>query len=721
MSTQTSGGGTPAGRSIQPYVEYVQEMDALFQIGVAITSGLTLEEVLQSILDECRHVLPVDTLYVALYDAASDSYEIPLFYDVGQYYSIERQECKAARSLTCDVIAQRSAVYIPDTHDPAVMGNHVAVQVAEAQTRTYLGVPMMFHERIIGVLSIQSLQVDAYGPSVIQLLQTIAMQAAVAVENARLYEAAQREIAERAHVEDQLRVMVAKYAALFDTAPVGISITNTEGHIVESNREAEHILGITSEEQLERTYDGPEWQVVRPDGTPMPANEYASVRAALEQRRIDGVEMGIVRDDGSVRWISVNAVPIPLDGYGVAVAYTDITERRRAEDAVRQSEERFRMLADNVHDAVWVWDLQGNLAYASPSIASLWGDSWADLAGRAPEAFTVAQHGADPTVHATGETHPIPPRRFDMAVQHRDGREILMDVLQSPLVDAAGEVTGFLFIGRDVTEARALAAEIHSLNATLERRVAERTAELSSALDQLRQADRMKDEFLAAISHELRTPLTGILGAGDALGLEVGGPLTDYHKRQVQVISESGNHLLRLVNNLLRYASLTAGKTRLLQERCSLAEVGAAVMYRVKDAAAHKQQQVTLNIVPPQLIIKSDAEALIHVLDALLDNAVKFTPVHGHIALDIVAQGADFVHLIVADDGIGIDTETQARIFLPFVQGDGTLSRSHAGVGLGLAYVSRMVEALGGSIHVESEVGHGSRFTVVLPARLRSP
>ncbi len=728
MSTQKTGGATPAGRGMQPYVSYAQELDALFQIGIAITAGLTVEQVLQSILDECRRVLPVETLYVALYDAPSHSYEIPLFFEAGQYYAVERQECRAARSLTCDVIAQRSALYIPDTHDPDAMGSHRAVPVGRAPTRTYLGVPMIFRERVIGVLSIQSLQVDAYAPSVIQLLQTIAMQAAVAVENARLHEAAQQEIAERAQIEAQLRIAVAKYSALFDTAPVGISIADEEGRIVESNREAETILGVSHAEQLARTIDGPEWQIVRPDGTPMPASEYASVRAAVEQRRIDGVEMGIVHDDGSICWISANAVPIPLDGHGVAIAYTDITERRRAEDALRASEARYRMLADNVHDAVWVRNLQGDLVYASPSIARLWGYTSGELPSHSREtgatsleAMDAARQRAERMMRAVSENRPVPHERFDLTVQRGAGTALLLDVLQSPLIDAAGKVTGFLFVGRDVTEARALTAKIHSLNATLEQRVAERTAELSAALDQLLLADRMKDELLAAMSHELRTPLTGVLGAADALALNVGGPLSDYQTRQVQTISENGGRLLRMVNDLLRYASLSAGKTRLLHERCSLAEVSAAVMYRVRDAAARKQQQITLNIVPPGLIIESDAEALIHVLEALLDNAVKFTPVNGHIALDIVAESADFVRLSVTDDGIGMDTETRERIFLPFVQGDGSLSRSYAGVGLGLAYVARMVEALGGTVGVESEPGQGSRFTIVLPTRPPAP
>lgn len=721
IDTKSSGGATPAG-GIQPYVPYAQEMDALFQIGVAITSESTVEQVLQSILDECRRVLPVDTLYVALYDEESDSYEIPIFYDVGQYRSIERRECKAVRSLTCEVIAQRSALYIPDTHDLGAMSSHIAVYVAQAPTRTYLGVPMIFRERVIGVLSIQSLQVDAYDPSVLQLLQTVAMQAAVAVENARLYEAAQREIAERKQVEEELRVMATKYAALFNTAPVGISITDNAGRIVESNREAEHMLGITQEEQLERTYDGPEWQIVRPDGTPMPANEYASVRAFQEQRRVDNIEMGIVHSDGSISWISVNAVPIPLDGYGVAIAYTDITERKHAEDALRHSEQRYRMLADNVHDAVWARDLEGNLIYVSPSIARLWGYSRDELARRSPEgaafspeAMKSIRQRARRLQRAARDNQLLPDERFDLSLRRNDDSVLLMDVLLSPLIDAGGDVTGFLFVGRDVTEARALAAEVRSLNASLEQRVAERTADLSAALDQLQQADRMKDEFLAAISHELRTPLSTVLGAADVLAMEVHGSLGDYQKRLVQTINAGGERLLTMVNNLLRYARLIAGKTTLLNERCAMHEIAEAAVQRASFGVAAKQITMSYAVTPPGLTIISDAEAIMTMLDALLDNAAKFTPNGGTITLTIAGAGDEMVHLVVADDGVGMALEKQSQVFRPFVQGDGTLSRHHDGMGLGLAYVARMAEALGGTVSVESEPDQGSRFTITLP------
>jgi len=711
-----------ADDGVQQQMQYAQEMAALFQIGIAITSGLTVQQVLQSILDECRRILPIDTLYVALYDAESDSYEIPLFFDLGKYRSLEQRKCQVVRSLTCDVIALRSSLYIPDLDKLAAVDGHVAMKSGLAPTHTYLGVPMLICERVIGVISIQSLQIDAYNASVIQLLETIAMQAAVAVENARLYEATKRELAERKELEEQLRVTLAKYTVLFDTAPVGISITDARGQLIECNPEAEDILGISQNEHLKRTYDGPEWQIVRPDGTPMPGSEYASVRAFEEQRRIDDIEMGIVHGDGSIRWISVNAAPIPLEGHGVVIAYTDVTERKRAENELRQSEQRYRLLAENVQDAVWVRDLQGNLIYASPSIARLWGYSWDELTRRSPEgialsseAMSATRQRVDQVLRAMQENQPIPVERFDLPMRRSDGEAIVIDVLRGPLVDDDGNVVGFRFAGRDVTETRVLAAEIQALNATLEQRVAERTAELSAALSQLQRADRMKDEFLATMSHELRTPLTVILGAAEAMAIETRGPLNDQQKRQVQLVAEGGGRLLKMVNDLLRYANLAAGKTTILHERCSLAEVGSATVHKMEKAAVPKQQVVTCSIVPPELVINSDSEAIMNMLDALLDNAVKFTPAHGHITLEIAMEGADTVRLDVSDDGIGIAPEKQRLIFQPFVQGDSALNRAYEGSGIGLAYVARMAEALGGSVKVESELGHGSRFTIKLP------
>lgn len=146
-----------------------------------------------------------------------------------------------------------------------------------------------------------------------------------------------------------------KYRILFETVPIGISITDETGKIIEANLASEKILGISIEEQIQRTYDAAQWQIVRPDGTLMPVDEYASVRALKENQVIENVEMGIVKPGQEMTWISVSAVPIPLENYGVAIAYIDITEHKRTEESLRQSEERYRQLFNSGNDAILVY------------------------------------------------------------------------------------------------------------------------------------------------------------------------------------------------------------------------------------------------------------------------------------------------------------------------------------------------------------------------------
>jgi diguanylate cyclase (GGDEF)-like protein/PAS domain S-box-containing protein len=139
---------------------------------------------------------------------------------------------------------------------------------------------------------------------------------------------------ERKEAEKALHVALTKLKTLFDNFPTGITVTDAQGHIVESNPAAERLLGVPRDTQNQRDIDAPEWRIVRTDGTPMPAEEYASVRALREQRRVDDVEMGIVKPDGTT-WINVSADILPIEGYGVVITYNDITARREAEEKIR--------------------------------------------------------------------------------------------------------------------------------------------------------------------------------------------------------------------------------------------------------------------------------------------------------------------------------------------------------------------------------------------------
>jgi len=172
--------------------------------------------------------------------------------------------------------------------------------------------------------------------------------------------------AERAHLEARvaartaaLNASEAKLRTIYDLAPVGISITDPRGRLIDCNRASEGLLGITRDEHLRRTYDDPQWPLVRPDGTPMPPDEYASVHAMREGRAVQEVEMGVVRPGGTT-WLSVSAMPARHPDYGVVIAFVDITERRQAALALQTLTDRLQLAAEAGGIGVWEWDMVGN-------------------------------------------------------------------------------------------------------------------------------------------------------------------------------------------------------------------------------------------------------------------------------------------------------------------------------------------------------------------------
>jgi nitrogen fixation negative regulator NifL len=147
------------------------------------------------------------------------------------------------------------------------------------------------------------------------------------------------DITDRKHMEDELRINLTKYSVLFEMLPLGVTITDQNGQILESNQDATQLLGLSKEDQKGRLIQGEEWKIIRPDHSPMPPEEYASVRALKEKRRIENIEMGIYKDEDQINWISVSASPIPLKNYGVVITYNNISQRLQAEDALRRAHE----------------------------------------------------------------------------------------------------------------------------------------------------------------------------------------------------------------------------------------------------------------------------------------------------------------------------------------------------------------------------------------------
>jgi signal transduction histidine kinase len=253
--------------------------------------------------------------------------------------------------------------------------------------------------------------------------------------------------------------------------------------------------------------------------------------------------------------------------------------------------------------------------------------------------------------------------------------------------------------------------------ATLEQRVDQRTQELLEANRRLEQLAHHKDDFLATMSHELRTPLTAVLGLSEALNTGVYGQVNERQQHAIQVILQSGRHLLHLINGLLDLSRIEAGYADLHLEPCSLHLVAQSCVALITEMARAKQQQVMQDIPQPVTLV-ADTRRLHQLLLNLLSNASKFTPEGGTITLRVHGDRAsNTVAIEVADTGIGIAEQDHARIFEPFVQLDASLSRQYAGTGLGLAMVQRIAALHGGRVEVFSRPGEGSRFVVTLPWR----
>lgn len=272
----------------------------------------------------------------------------------------------------------------------------------------------------------------------------------------------------------------------------------------------------------------------------------------------------------------------------------------------------------------------------------------------------------------------------------RDGMPFWNEVFLRPIPADDGAVTHYVGVQNDVTA-----------------RV--RMAELEAVLAAEREAGRLKDAFLATMSHELRTPLTAISGYTELLGM---GSLDAAQMADLSHIAHGADHLLGLIDDVLRWTELEAGRQTMDRQPIALAAAVTAVLARVEPQATAKGLALDAAI-PAGLDVWADAVALDRILGALVSNAVKFTDAG---SVRIVGQEVDDrVEVAVTDTGIGIGIKNVLQLFSPFRQGDDSRTRRHGGTGLGLALAKRLAELHRGTIAVVSEPGVGSTFTLWLP------
>ena len=511
-------------------------------------------------------------------------------------------------------------------------------------------------------------------------------QAALEAERARLEERVAARTAELQRSEAKLRT-------IFDLLPVGLSITDREGRIIDCNRASEGILARTRDGQIGSADDEPGWDTRRPDGTPMPAEEYACSRAMAEQRLVRDVEMGLATGDG-IRWILVSAMPLPHPAGGVVIVYVDISERKREEAALRASEQRWKFALEAPGDGAWDWTIPTGDVFYSHGWKAMLGHTEDEIGGRLAE-WEQRVHPDDlPRVMRRLQRHldgKVPGFSSEYRMRCKDGSwKWILD--RGLVMERADDGRPLRAVGMhtDITERKA-------------------------AQEQAEQAARNRTEFLARMSHEIRTPMNGILGLAEVL---LHKPVPAEVRADLSRIHQSATSLLGILDDILDFSRIEAGRLRLEQAPFDLDTLLTTLRGIFGQAANAKGLAFVLEIGPsvPRYLL-GDSLRLQQVLSNLLSNAIKFTDT-GEVRLDIDAltQDGSTVSLrwCVSDTGIGMDAATQTRLFTPFVQGDDSIARRFGGTGLGLSISQELLRLMESQLLVDSTPGQGSRFAFAL-------
>ncbi len=508
-----------------------------------------------------------------------------------------------------------------------------------------------------------------------------------------------RDITARRAAEEALKDREALYHSMADNLPVNMFFKDVEGRFVHANTRFCAILGRNLNEIVGRTdadFFPPELAVkYREDD--LEVMRTGSYLEAVEENR---------GPSGERTWVHVRKASVYNSRgelIGIQGVFWDITAQRQAETDLAAERDLLRTLIDNLPDYVYVKDVQGRFRVNNQAHLSTLGlQDQAEALDRTDADFfsreLARQYQRDEEVIRSSG---IPLLNWEQQILNHEGEHRWVSCNKVPWKDATGAVLGIVGLDRDITASK---------NAE---------AELQRAKDAAEAANRAKSEFLANMSHEIRTPMNGILGMTE---LALDTELTEEQREYLGLVKSSADSLLTIINDILDYSKIEAGKLDLDLFPFSLDECLGDTLKTLGIRAHQKGLELAVRThpqVPDSLI--GDAGRLRQVVVNLVGNAVKFTE-SGEVVVEVepanpeatkVAVGDNGeieLHFSVRDTGIGIPAAKLHSIFQAFEQADGSTTRKYGGTGLGLAISNRLVGMMGGKIWVESEPGIGSTF-----------
>jgi two-component system CheB/CheR fusion protein len=515
------------------------------------------------------------------------------------------------------------------------------------------------------------------------------------------------DVTEQKQIRASLRDSEQRLRAIFDNAALGIAEVDGQDRVIAANQRLCELLGYRHEELLGKSVH----ELTAPEDRPRSDAFNAELHAG-HRDRLD-YDKRYLRRDGSRVWVHVTVSSI-RDAAGRHVrsigTVEDFSQRRAAEEALRESERKYRIVADHTYHWEFWLSPDGRFLYNSPSCRNVTGyDAEAFMAD--PDLLARIVHPDDHAIYHQHHDHDgegCATNEAEFRIIKRDGAVRWIGHACKPVYDTDGKYLGIRGSNRDITEKKLVEQEL--ANARLSAESAKAAAE---------QANKAKDHFLAVLSHELRTPLTPVLAAVSLL--HKNGQFDDQTRECLDVVRRNVKFEARLIDDLLDVSRITRGKVELERRPVEIDRIVRQAVEVCRPELEARHLRLDLQFEKPPQPIFADPGRMQQVFWNLLKNAIKFTPAGGRVGLRTWRE-AEHVLVAVSDNGIGIEPHMLSRIFNPFDQGEPATTRHFGGLGLGLAICKALVEMHGGKISARSPGrDQGATFTVRLPIHTAQP
>lgn|GEM_PF-5163090 len=647
-----------------------------------LNTASDMEEVFDALVDSINKILPFENMFIGVVD---DDSSIKTVKSTNQLLknTVWTPEKAFLRVLDGHAIASFDVSFLNEWRQQSV-------QVLSL-VKSAIHVPLDFSQRK-GIVVLTHSEKGYFDAEAIQLLESFSPLISQVLINIEYREGLEKAVAERTQ---KLEESERRFRTFAEVSSDWLWSCDSELRFDYFSEQLSSVAGLDPARLLGKR----RWDVLAAEGI-VDEHWQHHIDTLKAHKPFRDFEYSTHSDHKGKRWISISGNPVfdskhRFEGYlGVG---QDVTRRKFAEQALQESEKKYRRIINSTGEGYWFVNHQAIILEVNDSLCNILEYTREELLGKCPSTFTT-QDTRSVVIENARQISSSHQRVYDASFVTQTGREIHCRISATSVTDQQGEAVGAFAFVTDITERKTMEDQL-------------REAKLQAEV-----ANQVKSEFLATMSHEIRTPMAGITGMADIL---MDGQLTNEQGQQVSNIKDSALSLLDIINDILDLSKLEANKLELELLSFSLPELIEKSLHLIKARVQSKRIEVNTEIahgIPDT--IRADPTRVRQILLNLLGNAAKFTD-QGLIKVAVVsAKDSDnnnILKISVSDSGIGISREKINSLFDDFSQLDSSTSRKYGGSGLGLAISRRLANLMGGEIKCDSELGKGSTFSFTFP------